>query len=109
MWFLSSLGKRRHAAHRFVLRDSAISQKLIPGAFLFNPKTKGGYAMHELSMSSALHCLAWRNRLVRQQSRLEQQTTTRFSHTNPDRSVRVAVAGFVFINLTDRKEVNSHE
>jgi hypothetical protein len=64
--------------------------------------------MQKLSMSSAMHRSAWRDRLVRQQNRLE-HTRQRFSHTTPDRSDRGAVASFVFINSADRKEVNSHE
>jgi len=74
--------------------------------------------MQKLSMSSAMHQSAWRDRLARQQTRLEhtrfeeiriEQTAQRFSHTTPDRSDRGAVASFVFINPADRKEVNSHE
>jgi len=65
--------------------------------------------MYAFSMNAALHATAWRNRLARLQSRLDRQQQTRFSHTTPERSIRRAVAGFVFINSTDRKEVNSHE
>jgi len=64
--------------------------------------------MQKLSMSSAMHRSAWRDRLVRLHTRLE-HNTQRYSHTTPDRSDRGEVAGFVFINSTDRKEVNSHE
>jgi hypothetical protein len=57
--------------------------------------------------SPALY-VAWRNRPARQR-RFDRQDNTRFSHTTPERSIRGAVAGFVFINSTDRKEVNSHD
>lgn len=57
--------------------------------------------------SPALY-VAWRNRPARQRL-LDRQNDTRFSHTTPEWSIRNAVAGFVFFNSTDRKEVNSHE
>lgn len=57
--------------------------------------------------SPALY-VAWRNRPDRQR-RFDSKHNTRFSHTTPEWSIRRAVAGFVFFNTTDRKEVNSHE
>ena len=66
--------------------------------------------MYAFSMDAALHVSAWRDRLARRQRRIDRQyTTQRFTHTASERSIRGAVAGFVFINSTDRKEVNSHE
>lgn len=56
--------------------------------------------------SPALY-VAWRDRPARRR-RFDRQHNTRYSHTTPERSIRGAVAGFVFIHLTDRKEVNSH-
>ncbi len=63
--------------------------------------------MYAFSTNAALHS-AWRDRLARQHSRLDSKDNTRFSHTTSDWSIRGAVASFVFINSTDRKEVNSH-
>lgn len=65
--------------------------------------------MYAFSMNAALHVSAWRDRLARRQHCRAQKQFTRFTRTTPVRSTRGAVAGFVFINLTDRKEVNSHE
>lgn len=49
---------------------------------------------------------AWRNRLAWASG---SKTVTRLSHTTSVRSFRGAVASFVFINSTNRKEVNSHD
>ncbi len=57
--------------------------------------------------SPALY-VAWHNRPA-QQRRFDSKHNTRFSHTTPEWSIRIAVASFVFINSTDRKEVNSHD
>ncbi len=63
--------------------------------------------MYAFSKNAVLHS-AWRDRLARQQTRIARQQDTRFSYTTSDWSIRSKVASFVFINSTDRKEVNSH-
>lgn len=106
-WFLSSLCRRRHVTHRINLRDSAFRQKRIVERVFVQPKTKGGYAMN--CKNAALHAAAWRNSLARRTHDRQDKQFTRFQHTTSERSIRGAVAGFVFSNLTDRKEVSSHE
>ena len=65
--------------------------------------------MYAFSMNAALHVPAWRNCPARRTHSRADKQFTRFQFTTSERSIRGFVAGFVFINLTDRKEVNSHE
>ncbi len=59
--------------------------------------------------NAAKHVAAWRSCLARRTHGRNDKQYTRFQHTTSERSIRGAVAGFVFINLKDRKEVSSHE
>ena len=59
--------------------------------------------------NAALHAAAWRNSRARRTHDRQDKQFARFQHTTSERSIRGAVTGFVFTNLTDRKEVSSHE
>lgn len=65
--------------------------------------------MNEFSRNSALQQMAWRDRLARRQSYSQSEPVTCCSHTTTDTVFGGAVASDAFFQLTDRKEVISHE